>query len=364
MRRWVAVVVLACAAPWAHAQPLPPVVGQPVEPAVPSVQPVEVPAEPPAARAEEPPRPRRDDFGFGGFGGFGAGGGTGGPGYNATYYPARPVAGTGTDFGLVRQNLSLGVPLWREGGDALILTGGVRNTAFFTDAVLPDSRRPFPDSLWNLTLGLAYSHKFENGWTAGASFSFGSASDRPFNSIHELTANVAAFLRIPAFNDRDSWLLGLFYSPVGNLNFPVPGVAYQWNPSERFRMSIGLPFSINWRPTDDLTLTFSYVPVVNVNARATYRVAERVSVFGGFEWLNEAYFLADRADNDERFLVFEKRLLGGVRWDVCRYGAVELTAGYAFDRDYGTGRNSVGNLRNRMDVEPGAFLGVGARLRF
>ncbi|MDY3561514.1 DUF6268 family outer membrane beta-barrel protein [Gemmata sp. JC673] len=364
---WLLVGVVACGGLRASAQP-PPVIGLPVEPAAPSGPPVEVPsvlpAEQPAPRPEEPPRPRRDDFGIGGFGGFGAGGATGAPGYNAAYYPTRPTGGGGTDLGLVRQNLSFGAPVWRDGGDALILTGAVRNTVFFTDAVLPASRRPFPDTLWNVNLGLAYTHKFENGWTAGGTVGVGSASDKPFNSINEMTANVSAFLRVPARNDRDSWMFGVFYSPVGNLNFPVPIVAYLWNPSDRLRVNIGLPFSVTWRPTDDLTLSFSYVPVVNVNARVTYRVAERVSVFGGFEWLNEAYLLANRADDRDRFLVLEKRLLGGVRWDVWERGAVEFNAGYAFDREFGVGRNATGNLRDRVDVDPGAFLGVSLRLRF
>jgi hypothetical protein len=314
---WLAAFVLACGGRPAAAQP-PPVIGLPVEPPAAAIPlPTEVP---PAARPDEPARPRRDDFGVGGFGGFGAGGGTGGPGYNAAYYPTRPVAGQSADLGLVRQNLSLGLPVWRDGGDAVFLTGGVRNTLFFTDAVMPVSRRPFPNTLWNVTAGLAYTHKFDNGWTAGGTVSVGSASDRPFNSLAEVTANVAAFVRIPARNDRDAWLLGVFYSPVGNLNFPVPVVAYVWTPSDRLRVNVGLPFAVNWRPTDDLTLTLSYVPVANVNARLTYRIVEKVAVFGGFEWLNEAYLLADREDDRDRFLVLEKRLLGGVRWDVFRYG--------------------------------------------
>ena len=87
------------------------------------------------------------------------------------------------------------------------------------------------------------------------------------------------------------------YSPVGNLNFPIPGVAYLWNPSDAFHASIGLPFSVMWRPVDDLTFNFSYMPLVTVNARATYRLVGKVFVYGGFESLQEAYLLADREDD-------------------------------------------------------------------
>lgn len=354
-----AAVAFACALGDARAQDVPPA-------PAPAGEPVEVPA--PAEAPAPAPAPRRDDpNGFGAlFGGLGPGGsgGSGGPGYVATWYPERPVAGRPSDLGLLRQNLPLGAPLWREDGRTLALTGGVRHTLFFTDAALPDSGRPFPDQLWNVSLGLAYAHTLANGWTVGGLTSVGSASDRPFNSLNELTGNLIGFVRIPARNDRDAWLLGLTYSPVGNLNFPVPVVAYGWNPSDRLRVNVGLPFSLLWRPTDELTLSLSYVPIVNVTARLTWRPVERLAVFGGFEWLNEAYLLADRANDRDRFRAFEKRLVAGARWDVWKHGAVEVNGGYAFDRYYGVGENSIGNLRDRVDVASGAFLGGALRVRF
>src|SRR5579883_610631 len=235
--------------------------------------------------------------GFGGFGGAGLGGGAvGGPGYTAIFYPARPVSGQGTDLTLVRQNAGGAVPVWRDGGDTLLVTAGVRNDLFSTNAVLPDTGRPFPTALWSVNGGVTYVHQFSGGWTGGLMTNFGSASDQPFHSIHEMTVSTAGFIRMPARNDRDEWMFSLMYSPVGLLNFPVPGVAYVWNPSDQLRVSIGLPFSVAWRPVEDLTLTLAYVPLTNVTARATYRVAERAYVYGGFEWLNESYFLADRAD--------------------------------------------------------------------
>lgn len=42
-------------------------------------------------------------------------------------------------------------------------TAGVRDSLFFTDAVLPESHQPFPAELWNIRLGTNYLHKFDNG---------------------------------------------------------------------------------------------------------------------------------------------------------------------------------------------------------
>jgi len=305
----------------------------------------------------------------GAFGGSGPGGGMGGPGmgmpgYKATWYPSRPVSNSAADLGLVRQNLSGAAPIWREGSDTVLLMAGVRNTLFSTDAILPDTQRPFPSELWNISMGLTYIRKFDNGWSGGLSTTFGSASDKPFHSIDEMNVSLFGFLQIPARNDRDSWLLSLVYSPVGNLTFPIPGIAYLWKPSDDLQVSIGLPFTVKWKPVEDLTLTFSYIPVTNINARATYRLRDGLEVYGGFEWLNEAYFLADRAVQKDRFLAFEKRLIGGFRWDIWKHAALDLNAGYAFDRYYGEGQNQFSNLRDQVNVSPGAFLGASLLVRW
>ena len=57
------------------------------------------------------------------------------------------------------------------------------------------------------------------------------------------------------------------YSPTSELPFPIPGVAYVWQPADNFRMNIGVPFMVMYRPVDDLTLDFSYMLVRTVHAR-------------------------------------------------------------------------------------------------
>jgi hypothetical protein len=292
--------------------------------------------------------------------------GISGVGYGATWYPSRPVSGPSSqgDFGLVRQNFSGGIPVWRDGDDSLTLWGGVRDSQFSTDAVLPDSHRPFPNELWNVRMGPSYLHKSDDGRFYGVALSFGSASDKPFHSIDEMTFGFLGFLQIPARNERDSWRFFLMYSPAGNLNFPIPGVAYLWNPSETFHASIGLPPALLWRPLEDLTINVSYLPVTTVNVRATYRLVDNLFVFAGFESLQEAYFLADREYIKDRFMGFEKRLVGGVRWDVWRHATLEASAGYAFDRYYGVGQNWIRNLHDQVDIAPGPFVAASVRIRF
>ena len=48
------------------------------------------------------------------------------------------------------------------------------------------------------------------------------------------------------------------------------------------RVHVGLPLAVIWRPVEDLTINLSYVTLTIVNARATYGVADKLSIFGGF----------------------------------------------------------------------------------
>lgn len=318
------------------------------EPAPPEVQPESAPAA---------PKPARDGSGPPGPGG-------GPPGYSATGYFSRPVSGQNTNLGFVRQSLNTPIPLWTEGGDILAATVRVQNTLFHTDAVLPDSGRPFPNQLWDIGFGLLAIHKLDNGWTAGGVFSVGSASDQPFHGLREMTLSGTGFLRLPAARDGDWWQFSLQYSPNGQLNFPIPGVAYEWNPSDRLKVSIGLPLSLTWKPADEWRVDLSYVPLATVRAKLTWLPRPGWQFYGGFDWDSDGYFLVDRPDRRDRFFYLEKRLGGGVRYDITDRLTADVSSGYAFDRQFGTGRNPLDFKTDRVAVASGAYLGLKFQLGF
>jgi hypothetical protein len=293
------------------------------------------------------------------------GGGGSAPGYDVTWFPSQNVSDQNARFQAVRQGLNVGLPIWRnDRGDMLMTRLSVRHTHFDTDAILPDTRRAFPDALWNLNLGLNYMHRFDNGWMGMVMAGVGSASDRPFASINEVTATLGVILRVPAANERDSWQFGAMYMAGGPVNFPLPIIAYHWNPQENLRVNIGLPLSVDWQPDPDWALHLSYTPLLNINARVTHHFTKQWHWYAGYEFGNESYFLADRANTQERFFALEQRVITGVRWDVSSFSSLELFGGYAFGRQYGEGDSQWGSLRDRVDVDSGLFLGVAFRLRF
>jgi hypothetical protein len=297
----------------------------------------------------------------------GGGGPMGGPpGYDATWYPTQAVSGQNADMGFVRQGMTIAAPVWGDfkSGRVVLASVGVRNTLFSTDAILPDSLTAFPEKLWNVNFGLNYMHQFDNGWSGGLMSGFGSASDEPFHSIDEFTANLGGFVKVPASNGRDSWQYMLMYMYGGPVNFPLPMISYSWNPNDELRVNIGLPLSVEWQPTEQLTFNLSYFPLYNINARATYAFTPTFAVFGGYEYLNESYFLADRVDTEDRFFVLEQRLITGLRWDVGKRGQLQLLGGYSFGRKFGQGDSQWDTLFDQVNVDPGPFVGAKFQLMF
>jgi hypothetical protein len=284
--------------------------------------------------------------------------------YKVTWFPDEEVRGQPTNLGYHQHDFSLAAPVWQDPFNEWSVNTHVRGEFFHTGAVLPQSGMPFPDELWNVHFGTTYRHLFENDWIAGVSASLGSNSNKPFHGIDEMFVGMNAFVRIPSF-ERNAWLLTLNYSPTNELNFPIPGVAYVWNPNDSFLVNIGLPFMVFYRPTDDLTLDLSYMLVRTVHARATYRLAPPLRVHVAFDWMNENYFLADRANVNDRFFYYDKRATTGVQYVLSSHTALDLSGGYVFDRFYFQGARFSGDSHNdRIDVGNGAFVSLQFQMRW
>jgi hypothetical protein len=197
----------------------------------------------------------------------------------------------------------------------------------------------------------------------GGGLNLGSASDRPFASIDEMFVAAMAFLRIPS-GERNAWMLSVMYSPTNELRFPIPGVAYQYAPSDDFHLNIGLPFSIMCRPTERLTLEASYMPIHTIHAKAKYKIVDWLAAFAAYDWAFEAYSLADRVQFDQRFFMYDQRVAAGLESNIGEHGFVELASGLVFDRYSFEGRQWDTTQFNRVTFGNGPFVTLQAGLRF
>ena len=233
--------------------------------------------------------------------------GGGGPfRYSAIWFPSASVQGQDAKWGLVGQDLSVMCPVWMDGPNGVMIMGGVSNRLIQTDAVLSTTGQPYPSELWNAHLGLMYHRQLDNGWMAGGGINLGSASDRPFGALRDMNIGMNAMLRVPQ-GEHNAWMFSLMYSPMSEIPFPIPGVAFNWNPSEQFHANIGIPFQVTYRPTDDWTFEAMYMPIHTIHAKATYRFSEQIRAFASYDWANEVYALADRVDDNERFFMYDQR---------------------------------------------------------
>ncbi len=283
--------------------------------------------------------------------------------YRVTWFPGEPVSGQNTNLGFEREDFSAIVPIWHDEANDFAATFHIRNELFQTSAILPNSTQPFPEELWDVRLGGTYRHLFDNGWIAGGGLSFGSSGDHPFENSRDSTGSINVFLTIPQ-GERNYWLLSLAYSSNTDVPFPIPGVAFVWQPTDYFRAQIGLPLQIMYRPIDDLTLDVSYMLLYTFRAWATYRITPKLRIYAGYEIGDEAYPLDERTDLTDRLFYYDQHVVGGVQYRFNPRMSLDLSGGYTFDRFYFEGQNLSDRNNNDLDVGAGPFVSLQFQARW
>lgn len=270
--------------------------------------------------------------------------------------PAQDLSTQPGELTMGGESLDIAAPLRIEPGNVWLATSGVHLLRLGSNGRLPDSLTEIPDELWRVTAGMMHFRDLDNGCQVGGILNFGSASDEPFASWRETTANAIAYLNVP-YGPRDGWSFSLFYSPTSQLPFPVPGVAYLWRPDETLSAKIGIPFAIDYRPTIDFSATISYTPLTNVDAIVSHKLGEKWNTYAGYSITNETFWLADRNDDDERLYLFDQRLTVGVERELTFGLRLDLSAAYVFDRQIFQAESFTRDRRDEIGIEPGV-LGI------
>lgn len=286
--------------------------------------------------------------------------------YDAAWYPDRPVSGQNADLGFSLHRVRLLAPIAQSDRFEWAAVGGLKVLPIDTHAILPDSRREFPDQLWDVDLGTAARWKLDNGWIVGGDLVAGSASDRPFAGIDEMSFQADALLRVP-WRESLAWIFLLNYS--NNREFaphiPLPAVTLAYEPGPHLQILAGVPYtSIRWSPASALEIFASYSIVRTVRTRVSYRILSPLSVYAGFDWDNQRFFRHDRTDEDARLSYYEKRIGGGIRWDITQSVFVDAGGGYAFDRFWFEGEDYSDRNVNRIDLANGPFATLRVGMRF
>ena len=250
------------------------------------------------------------------------------------------------------EEIEVAFPVRIDSDGIWLALGSVQRLELSTSAVLPDSGLPVPEQLWDIEVGTMHIRELANGWRAGGMLRVGSPSDRPFEALRDMTVTTLGFLTIPS-GERDAWNFSLFYSPTGQIVFPIPGVAYVWRPTPQFQANLGIPFSLDYRPTETLTITASYRPLNNVQVLVRQSLGEAWSIYGGYRTVNDTFLLADRLEDRERTYLFDQRLTLGVQRELGRGWSLDLSAAYVFDRQIFQAEKFSGSRRDELAIDPG-----------
>jgi len=276
-----------------------------------------------------------------------------------TWLSSRPVAGQPTDLSLsgFQANLAVPIRIAPDGGSIWLATSGLEYLRIDTGAIFPDSLIAVPDELWKFSVGTMHLRSFDNGWNGGGLFSIGTATDRPFAELRDLTLTSVAFLNIPS-GPRDAWNFSLFYSPTSQLPFPIPGAAYVWRPSERFTANIGVPFSLRYQPTDAWSFTADYRPLTAVNLRACRALANEWRIYARYEIVNETYWLAERTNSNDRLYLFDQRASVGIDRKLPAGFLLDVSAAYVFDRSIFQAESFSGSRTDVLSISSGAGISL------
>jgi hypothetical protein len=286
-------------------------------------------------------------------------------GVGASWEPARPVSGQTAKMSLFDAHAGLTLPVWTSADQGVFATGSARGLFPGGGAVFPDTLAPFPNALWELQAGGAYIQQVQDGQSWGVCLAAGSASDRPFHTIHEATVSGLAFWRSQT-ESNNAWLFYVVSTTNGQVgqNIPIPGAAYEFH-SDEVEGVIGFPFlSVTYRPTDILQFDLNYAAITDVRARASLRIADPVRLFAGFAWDSESWLPADRPDHRQQLFYYEKRFEGGLVWALREHINFVLTGGYAFDRYFLESRGFTLKGHNHLALAPGPFVALQLDVHF
>jgi hypothetical protein len=215
-----------------------------------------------------------------------------------------------------------------------------------------------PDRLLDTSAAFGFGLGKWQGWSVAGTVGGGFAGDTPFSDDDAWygKANLIANKKI---DKKRSVYVGLNYD--GNRviwpDVPLPIAAYNERVSETFRYSLGVPVSsVQWQPSDRLTLEASTVVLVDFSAEARYRLHEKLIAFAGYDSDTTA-FHRDGGREHRRLFYKTRRLEGGVKLPCPEMPGSEvvIAGGYAFDREFERGFD-VRDLDTVRDVSDSPYI--------
>lgn len=286
--------------------------------------------------------------------------------YDYTYYGKADVRDQNTDFGMQQHDGTLMLPLIKQDNYDFSMYTTFRYVNWDTDAKLSNLNASIPNNMYSLNFMPTYRYMFDNGWMLGVSGQIGSASNKLFNTYDEWVLGGRVFLKIPS-GERNYWVVLVDYS--SNREFlrhvPLPGAGYMYNPNDDLQIFAGFPFAfIRYSPVERVKLSFSYLPIHTINAKASYEFIDKWFLFADFDWHDQRYYRTGREDKKARIFYYEKKAGGGIYYAPNRGMLFQVKGGYSFDRYIYEAKKYHTDHRTMVHMDGAYYVEAKARIAF
>lgn len=220
-----------------------------------------------------------------------------------------------------------------------------------------DSMRDY----YNIQGSVGYKRLTESNRFWSVSGSYGSASDKPFQNGRDGTISLNYLQQF-----SNNWFGVLNYSNNRTFlnNVPLPGFFYVKEMTHERALIFGFPIIYWMRPVGH-HWTFRYFGILPWahRLRLSFNKWKILRPYFGYEESPQSYFRHDREKRRDRVFWFDRRislgaeiLLKGIRLDI--------SGGYAFDRQLYEARNFQEKKNFLFNLENGYFAGLSFRYNF
>ncbi|MFN7727722.1 MAG: hypothetical protein ACK5P7_01055 [Bdellovibrio sp.] len=266
------------------------------------------------------------------------------------------------------QQLSANLPVYKTETQALSVTA--QETTFKVPETLYLNRAAdleVPKALRSQQFGLGYSHSLEGDKSLSVRATFGSASDKTFESKEVNTVSLSLSYVFPSEdNPADKWIWFVFYSnnnPVFR-DFPLPGFAYLQKRPDLLAV-YGVPFVfVKWFPTGKSwnASLLAFGGTVWKTELALGAPFGGPSAFTGLEWTQQTWLRESRDETREKLFYDQKQIHVGYRQPLAKWFSLHAQVGYAFQRRFFEGRSYWDFASEEAVLPDNGFLSLQAKI--
>ncbi len=222
-----------------------------------------------------------------------------------------------------------------------------------------------PEQLVNTSAGFAMPLGKTGDWVFALGVGAGYAGDTPYDD-GDAWYGQGTLLAFRQFDEESGLAFIIDYDGNRSIlpDVPLPGFAYSRRIRDDLFLVAGLPVtSLEWTPTERLTVKGTYALPYTVDLAVGYEVTQGLRVYGKTESRSEAFHLDALERNSDRLFFEQRRAEVGVAWEPRDGWLLTAGVGYAWGGEFSTGWD-VRETDEVTDISDEPYVKLGLVARF